>query len=65
MDIENFMDVILKCEIFKHLTMEKLYDLFMSITYKMVCMDKDILIHKRNETCDSIIIILDLLLNNF
>ena len=59
MDLKDFNDVILKCNLFKHLTEKDLCNLFLSIDHKIVHIDKDVLIHKRGETCDNLIIILE------
>lgn len=59
MDIDKFDDIILKTQIFKYLTMEELINLFISIDYEIVSINKDILIHKRDEICDNIFIILE------
>ena len=59
MDINEFSDIVLKSQIFRYLTTKEFYDLFKSIDYKMIYVPKDIIIHKIDEICDNIIIILE------
>lgn len=59
MEIEDFSDIILETTIFNHLNTKQINKLFSYINYKLVLFDKDVVVHKRNEICENLIIILE------
>lgn len=59
MKINKYFELLSNCDLFVHIDMKKLIEIFDHINYKIIKSTKNTIIHKKNEPCENLIIILN------